>query len=220
VRRRPLASLVIHALGHDNRYVRCHVAAALGRLGDLRAVKPLPAAVCDDSSEVRRSVAGALAQLGHLKWAQWVQGNDGDFQRLGASKDLEALAPLIRALDAESWKCRCAAADALGELGDPQAIGPLKEKALRLTSVSIPLRGRQYGWPVRKAAARALVAIVARNRIALGNDATKLLREPHTDSHDDHKPPSDCHGDHHTDQGIGLEVPAQLDTGPEVKRDF
>jgi HEAT repeat protein len=44
---------------------------------------------------------------------------------LGKLRDLRALEPLIRALDAPGFKTPVYAAEALGKLGDPRAIQPL-----------------------------------------------------------------------------------------------
>jgi HEAT repeat protein len=48
---------------------------------------------------------------------------------LGKMKDIRAVEPLIRALDAPGFQTPMYAAEALGKLGDPRAIGPLLEFA-------------------------------------------------------------------------------------------
>ncbi len=48
---------------------------------------------------------------------------------LGKMKDIRAVEPLIRALDAPGYQTPLYAAEALGKLGDPRAIGPLLEFA-------------------------------------------------------------------------------------------
>ena len=52
---------------------------------------------------------------------QWVKGDSGDFKRLGASRDPEAIEPLVKALGDDNGDVRIAVATALGQLGDPRA---------------------------------------------------------------------------------------------------
>ena len=83
----------------------CAAAAdALGRLGDVGAVKPLVGALGDDRSEVREAAAEALGRL--------------------TARD--AVEPLIRAAGDSDWRVRDAAACALGQLGDRAAVEPLR----------------------------------------------------------------------------------------------
>jgi len=90
---------LLEALSDDGSgFVRENTAEALGRLGDPRAVHPLVAALGDGNSAVRRGAADALLRLGHPKWSQWVSGERGDFNRLGASNDPAAGEPLVAAL--------------------------------------------------------------------------------------------------------------------------
>jgi HEAT repeat protein len=85
--------------------VREGAAAGLGRGGDLRAVRPLIAALEDDDEAVRASVITALGELGGTR----------------------ALPFLIASLTCDaSEDVRYAAADALGEIGDA-AVQPLLE---------------------------------------------------------------------------------------------
>jgi HEAT repeat protein len=81
------------------------VAEVLGRIGDVRAVGPLIAALRDEN-EVRHVRKAAVEALG----------------RIG---DARAVAPLAAALkDGESWQ-RKAASQALGRIGDARAVEPL-----------------------------------------------------------------------------------------------
>lgn len=122
---------LIEALRGKDAEVRRAAARALGHLRDQRAVKPLIQALGDGQPNCRRNAADSLEQLGYPKWAQWVTGNEIDFYRLGASKDREALEPLISALeyrdrnDYQSPMTRHAAAESLGNLGDLRAVDPL-----------------------------------------------------------------------------------------------
>jgi len=79
--------------------IREEAAKALGKIGDVRAVKPLIAALLtDDESSVHRAAAQALGKIG----------------------DVQAVEPLITALKNVSD-----AASALGELKDARAVEPL-----------------------------------------------------------------------------------------------
>ena len=94
-----------HALKHLNDEdwkMRRAAAAALGVLGDGRAVEPLIARLGDKDSFVRRAAAAALVQIG----APSVQ-------------------PLIACLGDKDSDVRRAAAAALGRLGDRRAVEPL-----------------------------------------------------------------------------------------------
>ena len=92
---------------HPEAIVRRAAAAALGRLGDARAVEPLATALLtDETAEVRQESANALRQL----------------------DDPEAVSPLIQALlqDRDS-SVRAEAAAALGALEDERAVQALLE---------------------------------------------------------------------------------------------
>ena len=95
--------LIIQALSNDNSSTRRSAAAALGRLGDNRAVDPLIEALSDDDSDVRDAAVKALGRLG----------------------DKRAVDPLIKALSDKDWHVRRSTAEALGRLGDKRAVDPL-----------------------------------------------------------------------------------------------
>jgi HEAT repeat protein len=87
---------------------RDNPASVLGKLGDLRSVDPLIAALLNDGEEdghyeMRESAAHALGNLG----------------------DLRAVEPLIDALFEDGWISYYAIAGALGDLGDIRAVEPL-----------------------------------------------------------------------------------------------
>jgi hypothetical protein len=83
--------------------MRRNAAAALGKLGDTRAVEPLITVLGDKDRDVRRNAVAALGQLG----------------------DSRAVEPLITALRDEDRDVRRNAATALGKLGDTRAVEPL-----------------------------------------------------------------------------------------------
>jgi len=94
--------LLLH-LADEKSGARKFAAAALGRIGNLRAVQPLIQALNIGDSALKREAAEAL---GHLK-------------------SPEAFPALIDALKDENLYLRKVAADALGEIGGPEAYEPL-----------------------------------------------------------------------------------------------
>jgi hypothetical protein len=93
---------LVKALSHEDAYVRCEAAKALGDLKDGRAVEPLLAVLKDKEYLVRRAAEKALG-------------------RIGAA----AVEPLVAALKDKDANVRGAAAEALGEIGDARAVEPL-----------------------------------------------------------------------------------------------
>ena len=99
----PVVEPLIATISDEDSGVRWHIAAVLGKIGDLRAVEPLIAALSDKDPNVRWDVAEALGRI----------------------SDLRAVEPLIAALSDEDPNVRWHAAGALGRIGDPRAIEPL-----------------------------------------------------------------------------------------------
>ncbi len=96
----------LKALSSNSSYDRRSAAAALGKLGDRRAVEPLIARLEDENSSVRRSAAEALGELG----------------------DKRAVEPLLKKLEKDYYYALKATANALGKLGDRRAVEPLLKK--------------------------------------------------------------------------------------------
>ncbi|MGD1996106.1 MAG: HEAT repeat domain-containing protein [Anaerolineae bacterium] len=96
---------LIKALGYqEDSRVRRGAAAALGELGDRRAVVPLTGALHDEHSSVRRTAVEALGEIG----------------------DPQALEPLVTILkDEDANGVKKATAEALGKIGNPRAVEPL-----------------------------------------------------------------------------------------------
>jgi HEAT repeat protein len=156
---------LIGLLGDADQRVQRAAAAALGQLGDARAVEPLlsalrdapveplPLRLGDADSGVRHQAAEALGQLGDVRAVEPLIGLLGDAgsdvqraaaEALGRLGDVRAVEPLLRALGDEDSDVRQVAAEALGQLGDGRAVEPL------LTALRDP------DWSVRRAAAAAL----------------------------------------------------------------
>jgi len=203
----------------DSEFVCESAANALVQLGVRHVVAPLILALGEYERRVALAAADVLARVGETKWKDWVKGDHGDVQRLGASGDPQAVGPLVKLLGCgDEPSCfavyehprdvSVAAAAALAELGDPRGVEPLLDRLTR--------HGKDE-WEIRKAAAKALVRMVQKAPELLSLDSTRLrsrMAEPHRDSHEDRSLGthiSDCHGDHadgHEDKGIGLDVAA------------
>lgn len=99
-----LVELLIKALSDKDSNIRESAAAALGEIGDKRAVEPLIDALNDENLNMRRSTATALGEIG----------------------DKRAVEPLIDALkDEKEWWARISEVNALGKIGDERAVMPL-----------------------------------------------------------------------------------------------
>jgi HEAT repeat protein len=143
----------VSRLAEQDGAQRWRAAAALGDLGDLRAVQPLIAALGDQESRVRWRAAGALGDLGDLRAVEpliaalrdrnrWVRWRAAEV--LGDLGDPRAFEPLLAALGDQNVQERSVAARALGQLGGRRAVEPL-------------IRALRDGhWNVRRRAAEAL----------------------------------------------------------------
>ncbi len=151
---------LVQALGDPNQWVRIVAAEALGQIGDRAATPALVRALEDESVWVRRACVVALGQIGderavepllnHLLGPpdhQWPQEVRHAIARALGAIGRTAIRRLVAALDAADPWVSGAAAQALGQIGAPEAILPLT----RLTRHPQP-------W-VRSAATRALARI-------------------------------------------------------------
>jgi HEAT repeat protein len=126
------------ALADANQWVRIVAAEALGQIGDRAATHALILTLNDDSIWVRRASVVALGQIGdeeaipplmnrlldppNSEWPEELR--DAIARTLGGIGE-QALQTLIHALDDPDPWVSCAAARALGQIGDPKAIAPL-----------------------------------------------------------------------------------------------
>jgi HEAT repeat protein len=110
----------------------------LGRLGNPRAVEPLLAVLKWESPHARQEAAKALARIGDQRaigpLIDAFRVESGDTEDITAWQDAAealaqfgapALGPLVAALLDDNGNVRAWSADALGQLGDPQAVAPL-----------------------------------------------------------------------------------------------
>lgn len=129
---------LIRMLDDRNQWVRVVAAEALGQIGSRAATPALILSLGDDSIWVRRASVVALGQIGdeeaipplmnrlldppNSEWPEELR--DAIAQALGAIGE-RALQTVMHALDDPDPWVSCAAAKALGKIGDPQAIAPL-----------------------------------------------------------------------------------------------
>lgn len=149
---------LIKALGYQkDAQVRARAAVALGQLGDTRALEPLLALFQDNNWFVLRDAACGLGKL----------------------KDRRAVAPLIaiiniRAMQNEVKWIQEAAAEALGSIGEKDAVGPLIE--LHQFTNGINLLRFQQREGVSESSTRLLITITqVLGRLGDGRVAEPLL---------------------------------------------
>jgi len=128
----PAVPPLIATLEHGSDRMRCVAAAALGEIGDPRAVEPLVAALGD--KYVRENVVEALDKLGwqpglneldeNAIW-YWLIKDWKQCVNIGSSA-VEHLIAIVEKgmMSHDLWMCP-QAVRALGEIGDPRAIEPL-----------------------------------------------------------------------------------------------
>jgi HEAT repeat protein len=120
-----------------SRYnTRCGAIRVLGRLRDRRAVEPLVRALDDQDKEIRVLAAAALAEIGDgravrplLEMVGPPWGPDSWAARDALSTlSLDAIDPLISALDDDNHRIRQHAAEALREIGEPRALDAINAR--------------------------------------------------------------------------------------------
>jgi HEAT repeat protein len=120
--------LLIAALKDESWGIRDTAAEALGQIGDPRAVEPLTTLLHDEDGNVRKSAILALDNLG------WYPDNQEDGASYWAihikweiplDLDFASFTQLITALYHPESEVRQAAAQKLGQAGDPRAVEPL-----------------------------------------------------------------------------------------------
>ena len=129
---------LVKALGYQNDWeIREEAARALGYIADPRTLKPLIAALKDENWRVRFTTAWALGSISNRSRISSIIENAVATHRDNnpdACVDIDeearkaadsAVEPLIAALADEEAHVRCAAAKALGYIGDPRAVEPL-----------------------------------------------------------------------------------------------
>jgi HEAT repeat protein len=118
--------------------VRLDAAEVLGKIGDLRAVEPLIAALSDEDLGVRQCATDALGKIGDPRAVEPLINSALLDESLSVrERAARALGKIgeptvessIVALSDTDWDVRLDAAEVLGKIGDPRAI-PALEKAI------------------------------------------------------------------------------------------
>ncbi|MBI3165436.1 MAG: HEAT repeat domain-containing protein, partial [Chloroflexi bacterium] len=138
--------LLIIALKDGGKDVQTAAVAALGQIGDARAIEPLITALKNLDKNVRRAAADALAQIdwqptNNIQRAFYLAARQDWAEAIRIGADIELL---IIALKDGGKDVQTAAVAALGQIGDARAIEPL-----------LPLL-KDKDSDLRKAAAEAL----------------------------------------------------------------
>ena len=127
---KPAVNSLIEALKNEQTVVRSRAAEALGKIGDSRAVESLIPHLEDEDEWVRQHVAESLAKLGYKPSSVKEQVDILITARTNALAELtklgkSALIHLIRVAETGRTEERAIAIDALGRIGDRQAVEPL-----------------------------------------------------------------------------------------------
>lgn len=137
---------LVEALQDLDRDVRQAAAEALGKIGDPQAAKPLLQVLRETYGHLMRDDVNDLNGL--VNWIEELR--ERVCETLGQLGE-GAVETLLGALQDKHWWVRQAAAEALGHIGDPRAVGPLRA----LTS-----RWRLREKPVVKATAQQAVRLI------------------------------------------------------------
>jgi hypothetical protein len=112
--------------------------------------------------EELRSDNDDVQSKAHLQLEKWAEGGDKRFvsplievldqgndsarslaaNLLGIIRDKRSVGALIKALQDKTWDVRYEAIEALGNIGDPQAIKPIKQCVIKATAEEERVRGR------------------------------------------------------------------------------
>lgn len=93
---------LIKALGRDwylDFDEKIHIINALVGFMDPRTIEPFMDLLGHRNGKVRKTAAQALDSLGQSQWKELILGDDGDYERLSRSRDLQAAKVRVKALD-------------------------------------------------------------------------------------------------------------------------
>jgi HEAT repeat protein len=127
---------LIAALGHTDSYVRYTAAESLGEIRDTRAVEPLIAALTDTSSSVRSIAAKSLGEIRDTRAVEpliaalrdnaALRDKDPRLRREAAYESgRKKRNPGHRVTDTDSDVLQLSVINALGDIRDRRAVGPL-----------------------------------------------------------------------------------------------
>ncbi|MCD4783884.1 MAG: HEAT repeat domain-containing protein [Candidatus Eremiobacteraeota bacterium] len=125
----------IQVLSSNNYHIRIQVAGYLGKLGDIRALKPIERLLDDEKVEVKKSALIALGALGEPESFGKIAGAIEDeklrisaVEALGLFGSYRALEFLIKLLQMDNNEVRKAVLQALINIGDTRALEPMFER--------------------------------------------------------------------------------------------
>jgi HEAT repeat protein len=98
-----------HVFTNGSKEARWMASSALGKIGDVRAIKPLCRGLADNDGDIRACAVCALAEIGS-----------------------GAVPEVCQMLNHQEWVARACAANALGKIGDTRAVTPLQEALRRI----------------------------------------------------------------------------------------
>jgi HEAT repeat protein len=124
---------LIAALKDKNAVVREAAAVALGQIGNPNAIEPLTISLGNADYDTRQAAALAIGEIDVNVLLRFAQDKDVRVRRpvvraLGRTKSHGVLQPLVTALQDSDESVRAYAAEALGEIGDKQAVEPLQRR--------------------------------------------------------------------------------------------
>jgi HEAT repeat protein len=111
-------------LESKDAYIRGVCARTLGKVAVKETIPNLINALTDNEREVRKIVAKALRRLGESRWQQAVNGDDLDFQRMGASGDKRLIQPLLKSLASPFPAIRNSVMNGLIQMKRPEEVVP------------------------------------------------------------------------------------------------
>jgi HEAT repeat-containing taxis protein len=111
-------------LESKDAYIRGVCARTLGKVAVKETIPNLIIALTDNEKEVRKIVAKALRRLGEARWQQIVNGDDLDFQRMGASGDKRLIQPLLKSLTSPFPAIRNSVMNGLIQMKKPEEVVP------------------------------------------------------------------------------------------------
>ena len=137
---------LVALLGHQEGFVRINAAKALAWLGDRRAVAPLAKALVEAPAEADYGYSGTFKDEEYNDPApRWREGVIRALGLLGAHEHTGLIARILN--DERSvLEIRRAAAEALADLGNPEALGALRAAALGHSFHSIRHLARDVLW--------------------------------------------------------------------------
>ncbi|OGW29289.1 MAG: hypothetical protein A2X59_09705 [Nitrospirae bacterium GWC2_42_7] len=147
---------LVNALNDEDDIVKAGAAAALGNLGDPKAIPYLIKTLDNKNPEVRQKAASGLGEL----------------------KNAGAVIPLIKSLNDKDLLVKLASADALAKIKDPRAIDPLIH-ALRDENTHMQSRSRMALIEIGRPAVESLINALADENKGIQKEAAYALGAIH-----------------------------------------